>query len=111
MHFFKSLTITNLAIAVTAQTAQNSAAASLAAQIPSCVQPCDDNAIVQVGCALDDYACHCSHGTELSTLIPACLKNSTCSSADLRSKHSPELSVCFFTNSICPVIIEVNMYD
>jgi hypothetical protein len=34
---------------------------------------------------LFDYVCHCAHASQLATLIPPCLANSTCTPADLQS--------------------------
>lgn len=84
-----STTISMLAVLTafaSAQTAsQNATAAALAAQVPECARACDDAAITKVGCNLDDYSCHCAHGSQLSTIIPPCLKNSTCTPTDLQS--------------------------
>ena len=87
MHISSSLVISAIALAASAQTAQqNASAAAIAAMIPACARPCDDSAITQVGCGLTDYACHCAHGTQLAALIPTCLtSNSNCTAADLQS--------------------------
>ncbi|KAK3046488.1 hypothetical protein LTS18_013353 [Coniosporium uncinatum] len=81
--FFVAL---SAAAAVQAQTAaQSASAAAIAATIPDCVRPCDDAAIAQVGCPLEDQACHCAHGAQLSKILPPCLlQNSTCTPAELQ---------------------------
>lgn len=87
MYFLSAFALLQVAAFASAQSsAQYACAAAYAAQIPDCVKSCDDAAITQVGCNLTDYACHCAHGSQLATLIPPCLQNSTCSSADLARK-------------------------
>jgi hypothetical protein len=87
MHISISFIVVSLAVAASAQSAaQNATAAALAAQIPECARSCDDAGIAKVGCGLEDYACHCAHGSQLAVLIPPCLANSTCSPADLQSE-------------------------
>lgn len=84
---FSTFTITAFAASVSAQSAsQITQCDALAAQIPACVLPCDDAGFKAIGCTPEDYACHCANGAKLATIIPSCLKNSTCSSTDLQSK-------------------------
>jgi hypothetical protein len=88
MLVLNSLVVAFLAGAACAQSpAQISAAAALSAQVPACARPCDDAAILQVGCSLTDYSCHCAHASQLSTIIPPCLQlpNATCTTSDLQS--------------------------
>lgn len=86
-HAFLTFAITAFAVSVSAQSVSQIAQCdALVAQIPSCVLPCDDAGFKAVCCTAEDYACHCTNGAKLATIIPSCLKNSTCSSTDLQSK-------------------------
>jgi CFEM domain len=89
MRFTSAIFLSTLFLAVSAQTAaQNASAAALAAQIPACALPCDQAAILSVGCGLTEYSCHCAHGSQLAVLIPPCLeKNATCTPTELQSKR------------------------
>ncbi|KAF4625124.1 hypothetical protein G7Y89_g13044 [Cudoniella acicularis] len=99
MHLSTLIQVTLLTTSSLAQTAyQNATAASLAAQIPSCALPCDDAAIKSVDCALTDYACHCAHGAQLAVIIPPCLANSTCTSADLQTFGAIPPKICAALN-------------
>ncbi|KAE9964078.1 hypothetical protein EG328_010795 [Venturia inaequalis] len=92
---FSIFAITAFAASVSAQSASQIAQCdALAAQIPACALPCDDAGFKAVGCTAEDYACHCANAAKLTTIIPPCLKNSTCSSTDLATFSTIPGKIC-----------------
>ncbi|KAF1989730.1 hypothetical protein K402DRAFT_418445 [Aulographum hederae CBS 113979] len=89
------LAVISLAIAVQAQTP-----GEYAAQIPECAKPCDEAAIANVGCGPVDYSCHCSHASQLSAAVPACLtRNSTCTPDELQFFGTLPAKICAALNA------------
>ncbi|KAE9366760.1 hypothetical protein N431DRAFT_429564 [Stipitochalara longipes BDJ] len=84
---------------ISAQDLSHETDSQLAAQLPSCVLPCDKAAIASVGCGETDYACHCAHSTQLQSIVVPCLQNSsTCTSSDLQTFGTLVKQICLNLN-------------
>ncbi|PMD24423.1 hypothetical protein NA56DRAFT_745836 [Hyaloscypha hepaticicola] len=84
---------------ISAQNLSQETDSQLAAQLPSCVLPCDKAAIASVGCRETDYACHCAHSSQLQSIVVLCLQNSlTCSSSDLQTFGTLVKQICLNIN-------------
>jgi hypothetical protein len=84
---FALSTTTTTSPTVSLTPTQQSAAASLAAQIPQCALPCDTKAIAAAGCQPTQFECHCAHSAQLQASVATCLSQTgnPCSQADLAS--------------------------